>query len=57
MNKIRRMQNNENSNEDRMFLDLNEYEFYYFMPNSESVKNKLGYFIKNKSIETYSYVN
>lgn len=53
---IRRMQNHENSNEDRTFLDLNEYEFYYFMPNSESVKNELGYFIKNKSIETYSYV-
>ena len=56
MIQIRRMQNNEESNEDRMFLDLNEYEFYYFMPNSESVKNELGYFIKNKSIETYSYV-
>ncbi len=50
------MQSYENSNEDRMFLDLNEYEFYYFMPNSESVNNDLGYFIKNKSIETYSYV-
>ena len=53
---IRRMPISEKSNEERDYLDLNEYEFYYFMPNSESVKNKLGYFIKNKSIETYSYI-
>ncbi len=37
-------------------LDLNEYEFYKFMPDSEVVINDLGYFIKNKTIETYSYV-
>jgi len=53
---IRKMLNSEKSNEERDYLDLNEYEFYYFMPNSESMKNKLGYFIKNKSIETYSYI-
>ena len=46
---------NIDSNE-RTQLDLNEYEFYYYMPDSESVKNELGYFLKNNSIETYSYV-
>lgn len=41
---------------ERELLDLNEYGFYYYMPDSEVVLNELGYFIKNKSIETYSYV-
>ncbi|MBY9000487.1 MAG: GNAT family N-acetyltransferase [Candidatus Heimdallarchaeota archaeon] len=41
----------------QQLLDLNEYGFYAFMPDSDVVKNDLGYFIKNKSIETYSYVS
>ena len=41
---------------ERELFDLNEYGFYYYMPNSKVVLNELGYFIKNKTIETYSYV-
>ncbi len=41
----------------RELLELNEYKFYYYMPNSEVLKNDLGYFVKNKSIETYSYIS
>ena len=40
----------------RELMDLNEYSFYFYMPDSQVVKNELGFFIKNKSIETYSYV-
>jgi ribosomal protein S18 acetylase RimI-like enzyme len=41
---------------ERELLDLNEYSFYKYMPDSQVVHNKLGFFIKNRSIETYSYV-
>ena len=41
----------------REFLELNEYRFYYYMPDSEVLQNEIGYFIKNKAIETYSYVS
>ena len=44
-------------NELRELLDLNEFKFYYYMPNSDVEQNDLGYFIKNKSIETYSYIS
>ena len=50
------MSQNNPEHELQKFLDLNEYGFYKFMPDSEVVKNDLGYFIKNKTIETYSYV-
>ncbi len=50
------MSQNIPDNELLKLLDLNEYGFYKFMPDSEVVKNDLGYFIKNRTIETYSYV-
>ncbi|MHA1668287.1 MAG: GNAT family N-acetyltransferase [Candidatus Heimdallarchaeaceae archaeon] len=50
------MPNTENLELLRFLLDSNEYDFYYFMPNSIAKKNDLGFFIKNKTIETYSYV-
>ena len=51
------MINSSEQNKLRELLDLNEFMFYYFMPNSEVENNDLGYFIKNKSIETYSYIS
>ena len=50
------MSDNSEKNRLRELLDLNEFKFYYYMPDSEVAKTDLGYFIKNKSIETYSYV-
>ncbi|MCE7743166.1 MAG: hypothetical protein GOP50_12015 [Candidatus Heimdallarchaeota archaeon] len=50
------MSNTSEEYKQRELLDLNEFRFYYYMPNSEVVQNDLGYFVKNKSIETYSYV-
>ena len=50
------MSDNNNDTHERTLLNLNEYVFYNFMPDSETKKNDLGYFLKNKSIETYSYV-
>ena len=41
----------------REILELNEFRFYHYMPNSDVVKNDFGYFVKNKAIETYSYVS
>ena len=40
----------------RELLDLNEYGFYTHMPDSVVKRNELGYFLKNKVIETYSYI-
>ena len=51
-----KMSNPNKNQEERALIDLNEYGFYYFMPDSISIKNELGYFLKNHKIETYSYV-
>jgi hypothetical protein len=51
------MSNTSEDNHLREQLELNEFMFYYYMPNSEVEQNNLGYFIKNKSIETYSYIS
>jgi hypothetical protein len=48
--------NSNDSQDERTLIDLNEYGFYYYMPESIAVKNELGYFLKNHRIETYSYV-
>jgi len=40
----------------RKKYDFNEYSFYTFMPNSEVFHNKYGYFLKNNTIDTYSYI-
>ena len=56
-NSISRMMNTSDQDKLRELLELNEFQFYYYMPNSEVIKNDLGYFIKNKSIETYSYIS
>ncbi|MHA1200143.1 MAG: GNAT family N-acetyltransferase [Candidatus Heimdallarchaeaceae archaeon] len=50
------MSNTSEEHKLRELMDLNEFRFYYHMPNSEVVQNDLGYFVKNKAIETYSYV-
>ena len=50
------MSQNNHDFELQELLDSNEYGFYKFMPDSEAVENDLGYFIKNNTIETYSYV-
>lgn len=50
------MHNSSPSKYEQYLLDLNEYRFYYYMPNSEVTMNELGFFLKNKTIETYSYV-
>ena len=42
--------------DERTLIDLNEYGFYFYMPDSVAVKSELGYFLKNHKIETYSYV-
>ena len=44
------------SKSEQYLLDLNEYRFYYYMPDSDVVMNDFGFFLKNKIIETYSYV-
>ena len=50
------MLNSDDSQDERALIDLNEYGFYFYMPDSIAVKNDLGYFLKNHKIETYSYV-
>lgn len=50
------MLNSDDSQDERTLIDLNEYGFYFYMPDSIAVKNELGYFLKNHKIETYSYV-
>ncbi|MHA1400233.1 MAG: GNAT family N-acetyltransferase [Candidatus Heimdallarchaeaceae archaeon] len=45
-----------NQPEDRFIFDYNEYKFYVLMPDSEVKENELGYYLKNHSIETYSYI-
>ncbi|NPD87891.1 MAG: hypothetical protein HGN29_04160 [Asgard group archaeon] len=50
------MSNSNDSQDERALIDLNEYGFYFYMPDSIAVKNELGYFLKNHKIETYSYV-
>jgi len=40
----------------REILDLNEYKFYSYMPDTITKRTNLGYFLKNKVLETYSYI-
>ena len=47
---------NSTDSQERTLIDLNEYGFYFYMPESIAEKNELGYFLKNHKIETYSYV-
>lgn len=51
------MSNSSDNTKLREQLELNEFMFYYYMPNSEVEHNNIGHFIKNKSIETYSYIS
>jgi hypothetical protein len=46
----------DDSQYERTLIDLNEYGFYFYMPDSIAVRTELGYFLKNHQIETYSYV-
>ncbi|UJG43248.1 MAG: GNAT family N-acetyltransferase [Candidatus Heimdallarchaeum endolithica] len=40
----------------RKKYDLNEFLFYTYMPDSNVLRNDHGYFLKNNTIDTYSYV-